>query len=158
MARQQPRRPDAGSDLDRRLGRRRAPERPLDDRSPDPEIDQVLVTRLRRPPELQRQVLRIRSSVYERVEDVRSPIGQHTPTAREESVWLKVVRDPPALDVEGTTGRPAGMDAITFEDDHFVARPGEREGSCEPRDAAASDDAPHTSKLSDRGDRRQGGS
>jgi hypothetical protein len=66
-------------------------------------------------------------------------------------VWLKVVRDPPALDVEGTTGRPAGMDAITFEDDHFVARPGEREGSCEPRDAAASDDAPHTSKLSGRG-------
>jgi hypothetical protein len=74
MAGQQPRRPDAGSDLDRRLGRRRAPERPLDDRSPDPEIDQVLVTRLRRPPELQRQVLRIRSSVHERVEDVRSPI------------------------------------------------------------------------------------
>jgi hypothetical protein len=44
-------------------------------------------------------------------------------------VWLKVVRDPPALDVEGTTGRPAGIDAITFENDRFVARPGEREGS-----------------------------
>ena len=49
LARQQPRHPDAGSDLDRRLGRRRAPERPLDDRSPDPEIDQVLVTGLPRP-------------------------------------------------------------------------------------------------------------
>ena len=93
LARQQPCHPDAGSDLDRRLGRRRAPERPLDDRSPDPEIHQVLVTGLPRSPELQRQVLRIRPSVQERVEDVRSPVRQQAPAAREERVRLEVVRD-----------------------------------------------------------------
>jgi hypothetical protein len=70
-------------------------------------------------------------------------------------VWLKVMRDPPALDAEGTTGRPAGRDAITFEDDDLVARAGEREGRCEPRHAAASDNEPHPSKLSGRTDRRQ---
>jgi hypothetical protein len=36
-----------------------------------------------------------------------------------------------------------------------VARAGEREGRREPRDAAASDDEPHPSKLSRRRDRRQ---
>jgi hypothetical protein len=65
------------------------------------------------------------------------------------------MRDPPALDVEGTTGRPAGRDAITFQDDDLVARASEREGRCEPRDAAASDNEPHPSKLSGRTDRRQ---
>jgi hypothetical protein len=70
-------------------------------------------------------------------------------------VRLEVMGDPPALDVEGATGRPAGVDAITFEDDDLVARAGEREGRREPRDAAASDDEPHPSKLSRRRDRRQ---
>ena len=70
-------------------------------------------------------------------------------------MWLKVMRDPPALDVEGTTGRPAWSDAITFEDDDLVARASEREGRCEPRDAAASDNEPHLSKRSGRTDRRQ---
>ena len=70
-------------------------------------------------------------------------------------MWLEVVRDSLALDVEGTTGRPAGRDAITFEDDDLVARASEREGRCEPGDAAASDNEPHRSKLSGRADRRQ---
>jgi hypothetical protein len=65
------------------------------------------------------------------------------------------MRDPPALDFEGPTGRPAGRDAITFEDDHLVARAGEREGRCEPRNAAAGDNEPHPSKLSGRTDRGQ---
>jgi hypothetical protein len=65
------------------------------------------------------------------------------------------MRDPPALDVEGTTGRPAGRDAITFEDDDLVAPAGERERRCEPRDAAASDNEPHLSKLSGRTNRGQ---
>jgi hypothetical protein len=70
-------------------------------------------------------------------------------------VWLEVMRDPPALDVEGTTGRAAGSDAITFEGDDLVARAGEREGRCEPRDAAASDNEPHPSKLYGCADRRR---
>ena len=86
LARQQSSHLDAGSDLDCRFGRRRAPERPLDDRLPDPQIDQVLVTGLPRSRERQRQVSRIRSSVHERVEDVRSPIRQQAPAAREERV------------------------------------------------------------------------
>jgi hypothetical protein len=65
------------------------------------------------------------------------------------------MRDPPALDLEGTTGRPPGRDAITFQDDDLVARTGEREGRREPRDAAAGDNEPHPSKLSGRTDRRQ---
>src|SRR5829696_6848953 len=58
---QQPCHLDAGPDLDRWLGRRGAPERPLDDRPPDPQIHEFLVTRLPRSTELQRDVLRIRS-------------------------------------------------------------------------------------------------
>ena len=80
--RQQPCHLDAGSDLHRRLGCRRAPERPFDDRSPDPEIHEVLVPGLSRPMELQREVLRIGPSVQERVEDVRSPVRQQAPAAR----------------------------------------------------------------------------
>jgi hypothetical protein len=110
--------PHAGSQLHRRLGRRRAPQRPLDDRSPDPEADEVLVTRLARPVELQRQVLRVRASVDEHVQDVRSPIGQQAPTARKERVGLEVVGNSPTLDVEGTVGRPA-----KDRQDHVRARP-----------------------------------
>ena len=68
---------------------------------------------------------------------------------------MEVMRDPPALDVERITRRPAGIDAITFENDDLVPYAGEREGRCEPRDAAASDNEPHASKLSGRTDRRQ---
>ena len=70
-------------------------------------------------------------------------------------MWLQVMGDPPAVDLEGTTGRPAGRDAISFQDDDLVARAGEREGRGEPRDAAASDNEPHRSKLSGRTDRWQ---
>ena len=65
------------------------------------------------------------------------------------------MRDPPARDVEGTTGRPTGRDPITFEDHDLVARAREREGRREPRDPAASDNEPHPAKLSGRTDRRQ---
>jgi hypothetical protein len=74
LARQQPRHSDAGSDVDRRVRRCCAPERPLDDRSPDPEIDQLLIARHARSPKLRRKVLRIRSGAHERLEDVRGPL------------------------------------------------------------------------------------
>jgi hypothetical protein len=63
------------------------------------------------------------------------------------------MRDPAALDVEGTIGRAAGIDTVTFQDDHLMARPGEREGSCEPRDAATRDHKPHAVGLSSVGAR-----
>ena len=79
------------------------------DWSPGFKSIQVLVTPLPRPMELQREILRIRPSIQERVEDVRSPIQQQAPTAREERVWLKVVGDSPALDIESSVGRAAGI-------------------------------------------------
>ena len=69
---------------------------------------------------------------------------------------LKVVGDSPALDVEGTVGRPVGMDEITLEHDRVVARPRDGERGRESRDAASGDDEPHMSKLSGRGSERQG--
>jgi hypothetical protein len=125
-------------------------KRPLDDRPPYPEIHEFLVLRLPRPPELQRQVLRIRPSIQERVKDIRSPIRQQAPTAREERVWLKVVGNSPALDVEGTVGWAVRLDTITFEDNHVLACPGEGERGGQSRDAASSDYEPHTPKLSGR--------
>jgi len=65
-----------------------------------------------------------------------------------ERVWLEVVGDSPALDVEGTVGRLAGMDHITFEDDRVVSRPGEGERSRKSCDTAAGDDELHGRKLS----------
>ena len=73
-------------------------------------------------------------------------------------MWLKVVRDAPALEVEGTVGRPVRMDKIPLEDDRLVARPDNGERSRESRDAASCDDELHTSKLSRRRRRRQAGS
>lgn len=70
---------------------------------------------------------------------------------------LKVVGDSPPLDVEGTAGRPVGIDDITFQHDGVVARPGDGERSRESCDAASGDDKPHTPKLSARRRSRQAG-
>lgn len=100
--------------------------------------------------ELQREILRIRPSIQERVEDVRSPIQQQAPTAREERVWLKVVGDSPALDIESSVGRAVGIDTIALEDNRLMARPGNGQRSRESRDAATGDNELHTPKLSGR--------
>jgi hypothetical protein len=147
VARDQPRHLDAGSELDRRLARRRAPECPFDDRSPDPEVDQVLVAGLMRSLELERQVLRISPGVQEHFEDIRCPIRQQAPTARQKRVRLEVVRYSPAFDVEGTVGRPARRDKVAFEDHGLVTRSREGERSRQSRDASAGDDELHATTL-----------
>lgn len=60
---------------------------------------------------------------------------------------LKVVRDPAALELEGTLRRPTGVEGIPLEDDRVVARPRHGERSREPRDAASSDNELHLRKL-----------
>lgn len=70
-------------------------------------------------------------------------------------MWLEVMGDSPALDVEGVEGRPVGRDKIAFKDDRLVARAGHGERSRESRDAASGDDELHTLTLSGRGGTRQ---
>jgi hypothetical protein len=65
-------------------------------------------------------------------------------------VWLKVVGNSPALDVEGTASWAVGLDTITFEDNHVVARPGEGKRGGQSPDAASGDYELHTPKLSGR--------
>jgi hypothetical protein len=147
LGRQEPHHPNAGSDLDRRLSRRRASERPLDDRSPDPEVDEVLVTRLTRPAELQSQVLRFRSDLQQRLDDIRSPGRQQAPTARQEGVGLGVVGNPSSLHAKGIARLPIRIDEVTLDDDRFVSGPGHGERSRETSDAAAGNDDLHATKL-----------
>ena len=94
--------------------------------------------------------MRIRPGIQEGLKYVRRPVRQQAPTAREERVRLKEVRNPPPLDVERTPGRLVRTDNISFEHDRLVPRTGHSEGGRKPRHPAARDDEPHTPKLSDR--------
>jgi hypothetical protein len=61
---------------------------------------------------------------------------------------LKVMGNSVALDVEGSAGRLAGMDRITFEHDGVVSRPRESERGRESRDATPGDDELHVGGVS----------
>jgi hypothetical protein len=86
---EQSRHPHAASKLNRGLCGGRAPQRPLDHWPPDPQVDEVLITWLARTTELQRQILRIGPRVDKRTENIRRPILQQPPSARQESMGLK---------------------------------------------------------------------
>ncbi len=62
-------------------------------------------------------------------------------------MWLKVVGNSPALDVERTIGRPVGTDKVAFEDDHLMPRPRKGQRRRQSRNAASSDNELHLRKV-----------
>jgi hypothetical protein len=90
----------------------------------------------------------MRPSVQKRAQHVRRPVREHASTARQERVWLEVVRDAPPLDLERILGRRVGRHDVAFEHDDRMPRPRQRERRCKPGNTATGDDESHLRKLS----------
>ena len=102
VAREESRHLNPRSDLHPGVGCRGAPKGPFDERPPDPEVHQILVTILPWPMQLQREVLGIGPGAQEHVEHLRRPFGQRLPSSREEGMRLEVVWDTAAFQLENS--------------------------------------------------------
>jgi hypothetical protein len=112
-------------------------------------MDEFLIAALTRRVQLQRQILAMRPDAHECPQDVRRPLREHASTARQERVWLQVVRNASPLELERILGRPVRRNNVAFKHDDGVARPRERERRGEPGDTATGDDESHLRKLSE---------
>ena len=139
----EPRDPHRRTQLDRRFPGSGSAERPLDDRPSDPEVDKILVARLRFASKPRSDILHLCAGVHERRKHVRREARQHEPSTREERVRLKEVRNSTPFFAERRHRVSAQTCGIAFQDDGLVACTRHRQRSSQPSHSSTGHDKSH---------------
>jgi hypothetical protein len=133
----------SGAQLNCGLGRCGTPKRPLDHRPSDPQVDEILITRLERTAKPERQILRIGPGFDKQVKNVWSPLPEQPPSAGEKRMGLQVVRNPSTEETESVSRGSTWIDAITLEHHRLMTRSRDSQRGCQPGDAAPGNDELH---------------